>query len=252
MQVGFFDKLCRATSDDRLKPYRHRNTAGNNLKIYASYVWNIALSESIYPALHGFEVTLRNSVNDAATAAFGNRWFDDLTAAREKDTLEKLKRNLGVQALDIGQFVSGVTLGFWVALFTRRYEQVLWPRLLSEAFPNMPRRMRTRKNLYARLDKIRNLRNRIYHYEPVWHWNDISEQHHSVLETIGWMNGSMLAVVKMLDRFPEVHRLGLQNYEKNYTDAPSPPLWGLRAYWSVARSDCSAGTKKGIKYGREQ
>ena len=215
MQVSFFDELCRAISDERLDPYRHRNTAGSSLKIYASYVWNIALSESIYPALHGFEVTLRNNINDAATAAFGNRWFDTLLAPREKDTLQKLERKLGVPALDIGQFVSGVTLGFWVALFTRRYEQVLWPRLLGDTFPNMPRSMRTRQNLYAQLNRINRLRNRIYHYEPVWHWNDIAEQHSMVLETIGWMNGRMLDVVKMLDRFPEVHRVGIQNYEKN-------------------------------------
>jgi len=215
MQASFFDELCRAISDERLDPYRHRNTAGSSLKIYASYVWNIALSESIYPALHGFEVTLRNSINDAATAAFGYRWFDTMLAPREKDTWEKLERKLGVPPLDIGQFVSGVTLGFWVALFTRRYEQVLWPRLLEDTFPNMPRSMRTRQNLYAQLDKINRLRNRIYHYEPVWHWNDIAEQHSMVLETIGWMNGRMLDVVKMLDRFPEVHRVGIQNYEKN-------------------------------------
>ena len=73
MQAHIFDELSRAISEERLSPYRHRNTAGSSLKIFASYVWNIALCESIYPTLHVFEVTLRNNINEAANKAFGER-----------------------------------------------------------------------------------------------------------------------------------------------------------------------------------
>ena len=215
MQPGLYDELRKAVSDDRLKAYHNNNTLGDNRKVFASYIWNAALSESLCPLLHVLEITLRNSINDAAVAVFGERWFDDLFKSNERATLTKLKVYLHVETLTPGQFISGVTLGLWVSLFFSRYEQVLWPRLLKNVLPHMPRRSRTRQNVYARIEKIRNLRNRIYHYEPIFHWKDIYQQHDEILETIGWLNRPMLDVAKMLDRFPEVYSRGTQGYENS-------------------------------------
>jgi len=215
MQAILYDELRKAISDDRLKPYRHGNTLGEERKVFASYIWNTAISECLCPLLHGLEVTLRNSINDAAVAAFGERWFDNLLKDHERATLTKLKNSLNVQTLTPGQFISGVTLGFWASLFLSRYEQVLWPRLLRDVLPHMPRRPRTRQNVYDRIEKIRKLRNRVYHYEPIFHWKDIDKQHDEILEMIGWLNQPMLEVAKMLDRFPVVYSRGTQDYEKS-------------------------------------
>lgn len=225
MQGTFLDQLLRAISDKRLDSYRQPNNNGVDLKCFASYAWNAALSESLCSSLQGLEVTLRNSIHDAATTCFGSdSWF--LGEAVQLDPLgQRMLASVKMQLKNDNKpplpenFVSGFSLGFWVNLFNRNYEQRarhdqrLWPRLLQEVFPYIPRHERVRTKLWSRLDQIRKLRNRIFHYEPIWHWNRLPLRHDEVLETIQWMNPAMLDMVQMLDRFPEVHRMGVQKYE---------------------------------------
>lgn len=178
-QETYFDQLSQATSPRRLEPYRHSNTFGDVTKIYGAYAWNIVLSESLYPAFHGIEIALRNSIRGAASQKFGDRyWFKTRLKPNEQRILTEVTNRLNSQKkpLQAGDFVAAFMFGFWVSLFNRRYEQVLGPRLLSPVFPSIPRRQRTRKDLFKRLDKIRILRNRVSHHEPIWHWKDLTEQ----------------------------------------------------------------------------
>ncbi|WP_444945362.1 hypothetical protein ACJJIP_13825 [Microbulbifer sp. VTAC004] len=71
-----------------------------------------------------------------------------------------LQQALG--GLDAGRVIAELSFGFWTSLLDRRYKQVLWPRLLKTAFPEMPRRLRTRNNLSRRFQRICHLRNRIF------------------------------------------------------------------------------------------
>ena len=111
-----------------------------------------------------------------------------------------------------GDLVSGLSLGFWVSLFKGQYERILWPRLLPDVFPHAPRRLRARKGISKRVDRIRRLRNRVFHHEPVWHLPDLEEQHHLILETIGWINPAMLEMTRLLDRFDSVYTRGSRPY----------------------------------------
>jgi hypothetical protein len=215
-QETYFDQLSRATSSRRLEPYRHGNTFGDDTKIYGAYAWNVVLSESLYPAFHGIEIALRNSIHEAASQEFGDQyWFKSRLKPNEQGILTEVTDRLNSQKkpLQAGDFVAAFIFGFWVSLFNRRYEQVLWPRLLSPVFPSIPRRQRTRKDLFKRLDKIRILRNRVSHHEPIWHWKDLTEQHHEILETIGWISPAMLELTKLLDRFPDGYTNGRETYE---------------------------------------
>lgn len=74
-QQEFFGQIHRAMSNGRIAPYLSRFKQ-SELQAYGAYAWNIALCESLYPALHGIEITLRNGINDAAVAEFKNQdWF---------------------------------------------------------------------------------------------------------------------------------------------------------------------------------
>lgn len=216
---GVFDQLRRAISDPRLGPYRQQNIGGADLDCYACYAWNNILCESLYPALQGLEVTLRNSIHAAASSVFSNDyWFNSVLIQQEQRRLVEVTarlKSLGKpSAASADDFVSGFNFGFWVSLFDSRYEQILWPRLLKGVFPHIPRRLRTRQNLLQRLDPIRILRNRVFHYEPIWHWKDLPQKHDTILEIIGWVNPIMLDMVNLFDRFAEVHRDGRQDCER--------------------------------------
>lgn len=82
----------------------------------------------------------------------------------------------------------------------------------------MPRRIRTRKTLSTRLNKVRHLRNRTFHHEPIWHWADLLQQHNELIETIGWINPALQETVKILvDRFPMIYHQGTQPYHEQLT-----------------------------------
>ena len=215
MTQEFFSNLYNSISNDLIGPYQQHNPQSDRT-IYAAYAWNIALCESLYPALNGFEIALRNGVNTAATRQFGSEhWFSGRLKTLEVEQLNRSRLQIdpsGVRLVTARELVAGLSLGFWVNLFKGRYEQILWPQLLRMVFPYTTKRQSTREFLYQRLNRIRRLRNRVFHHEPIWHWQDLEQQHQQILETIGWISPAMLAMTRLLDRFSSVYTGGAQPY----------------------------------------
>ncbi len=228
MQAELFESLLKALSTSRLAPYHHDDDGGRQLTPYSRYLWNTALSESLYCVLQGLEVTLRNSIHDSITRSLNkDDWFEDILAEPERTMLEDVKGRLKGQKkpLDMGQLVASSTFGFWVSLFNSRYENILWPQLLADIFPSMPKQIRKRRTISRRLNVIRGLRNRVFHYEPIWHWENLPKQHEEILETIAWINPIIAGLVRLTDRFPETHRVGIRSYEdllSGYVHSLSP------------------------------
>lgn len=218
MQDQFFAALRSAISNERFDVCR-RADSESELDMLCRYAWNVALSEALYPALQNLEVVLRNSVHSAATQAFNNvLWFDTRPATlrpQEQQVVERAKSNLRSHGrpLAAGRLIAELTFGFWTSLFNRRYEQVLWPRLLEDTFPYMSRRDRTRPTLSRRLERIRHLRNRVFHHERVWHWRDLQQQHAELLETIAWISPAVHDITQVLNRFPDVYNQGSNSYK---------------------------------------
>ena len=228
MQAEPYESLLRALSTSRLAPYRHDDDGGSQLIPYSRYLWNTVLSESLYCVLQGLEVTLRNSIHDSITRYLDKEdWFEDILLEPQRIVLEDVKERLKGQKkpMDLGQLVASSTFGFWVSLFNSRYENILLPELLADIFPSMPKRIRKRKTISRRLNGIRRLRNRVFHFEPIWHWESLPRQHDEILETIAWINPSMGELVRITDRFPETYSFGIPGYEdllSAYIDTLSP------------------------------
>ena len=214
----FFNGLETAISRRRLSNY----PMGDPLETYGTYAGNIELCESLYPVLHCVEVVLRNSIHHAAAQEFGDEtWFIRQLKPEELVMSRKVEQTLKKQNIELeaGNFLPRLSFGFWTNLFGRRYEQVLWPKLLPPVFPHLPNSERTRNKVYQRLIKIHSLRNRVFHHEPVWHWKDLPEQHSHILETVGWVSPAMRRFLEAIDRFPQVHSAGASGYRRRLTDA---------------------------------
>jgi hypothetical protein len=112
--------------------------------------------------------------------------------------------------LTAGRVVAELTFGFWTSLCDRAYERPLWQPLWRRrtVLPHLPRRHRTRHFVSAHLNGIRLLRNRVFHYEPVWHRRDLAQRHQDILEAIGWVSPVLAATAAPLDRFPLVYAQG--------------------------------------------
>lgn len=213
MQADFADKLKQALSSERLSAYQQRMTKDGDLNLFSHYAWNMALSESLYAALQMLEVAFRNTVHHAAMREFGREdWFDDRRLVKAKDQAaitaakDKLLRNK--KPLESGRIIAELNFGFWTSLLDSRYEQVLWPRLIKACFPYMPNALRTRKNLSRRFNRVRHLRNRVFHHEPVWYWQNLTQQHQEILQAIGWVEPALQDLVMTIDRFPTVYQQG--------------------------------------------
>lgn len=204
----------------RLEAYR---AGGSDLDMLARYYWNITLGESLYPTLSGLEVTLRNSIHQAGATIFTNdRWFDDPRVlplqTREQAQLDDAKHELMRRGrpLEVGRIIAELPFAFWTGLLNAPYERRLWhPRaalgLLPIAFPFVPNRYRSRQPIFDRVNKVRFLRNRIAHHEPIWNWNrpSLVVQHREIIETIGWMNPAVQRTIQRADRFDAVAARGL-------------------------------------------
>ncbi|HVP00454.1 MAG TPA: hypothetical protein VMT15_20420 [Bryobacteraceae bacterium] len=128
------------------------------------YEYNVQLSEALYGALHGLEVTVRNAAHHALSASYGvPTWYDRVSLTKYwTGVLKDAKNKVGAAP---GKVVAELTFGFWVDLCSKRNNNILWVhRKLSRAFPNTAM---SRDQVHQRLKIIQALRNRISHHEPV-------------------------------------------------------------------------------------
>jgi hypothetical protein len=217
-QPPSIEPLWRLMSAQRIAAFRRGD--GSDEEVLARYLWNTALCEALYPSLHFLEVALRNLVFDAAAAAYppdqaAASWLEHPGVLHDSElrTVRAARQRLlrRGKPCEAGRLVAELSFGFWTALFDVRYEQdrVLWPRLFAQKiFAHAPRQKRSRKALSPLLNRVRHLRNRAFHHEPIWHWGDLAEHHALALELLGWMSPGLRATVCAMDRFPRVHREG--------------------------------------------
>jgi len=146
----------------------------------ALYDWNAQLSGAFMAPLHICEAVIRNAVSDALTAVYGDRWpwsrvfetslpspsggynpRNDLQSGRKKK-------------LTTGKVIPELKFVFWQKMFTDRYDERIWDIHLRRVLPNLDAAKTVtelRQEIYADLEHVRSLRNRIAHHEPVFRRN---------------------------------------------------------------------------------
>ncbi|MCC7477452.1 hypothetical protein IT575_03245 [bacterium] len=179
----------------------------------------MGLCESLYLPLNGLEIALRNRVQRTLSTKLGKgRWWDPqwkLLPNRDLDQVDKVMKRLAREGKhpNIGRVVSGLTLGFWVGLFAADHERLLWKGdALRRTFPYALRKDLGYHNLRRRLFRIRFLRNRVFHHEPIWQWADLDEAHMDVVEMTKWLSADMYESLRPYDRFADIYKTGYQPY----------------------------------------
>lgn len=229
MVAQFITALERPVSRVRLENYHPAN--GTDLDMVVTCFYNLELSEALYPALQAFEIALRNSVHLALSQHFQNPyWFDTpglyplpkppatmpwqalaIQGARDKLTEEKKPHGSD-------RIVAEMHLGFWHGLFNRPFEAALWrpnqSALVKQVFPLAPNSQRNRQSVWNHIHRIRILRNRVMHYEPIWHRARLADDHGAILEALRWISPDMHDIITMCDRFLLVHGGGRADMQR--------------------------------------
>lgn len=194
------------------------------------YKANVLICESLYPTLHVVEVVLRNHIFSGIAIKKGvnwltnspDRWMREEELRKLQDAIQTLKKTN--KTTESGRVIAELNFGFWTSLFDRVYEkQQLWAGTIRAMFPNMAARPSKIADIRARLNKIRELRNRVFHYEPVWHWDDLVQQHREILETIGWVSSDMRTYASNMDRFSAVYHMTQSSVPGADSRGPSGP-----------------------------
>jgi len=224
-------------SADRLSVYVHASDRDCDRAI-ARYLWNCALCESLYPIVHAVEVAVRNTIDVALSRRFGSSWHQSASflGPRELQSLTDAVNKLAKRGKVVptrGDVVAEVNFGFWVSLFSRYYEGSgrLWPALSRDVMSGAPRWARTRQEFQRRLHETRDLRNRVFHHEPVWHWSDLARKHAEAHETLGWLSPEFESLAEKVDRFSTVRARGIDAYEGLLEGAQLCPIHNIACRW---------------------
>lgn len=205
--LALYTTLTSSLSRSRLEAYR--NKGDSELDLPARYNWNICLCEALYPTLQNIEVAFRNNLHNALTQKFGEYWmWNDPTLSHDADReqIDKAEANLSDNGkpAEPSRMVAELTFGFWTRLLDRRFERVLWPQLIREVFPYVPAKVRRRDHISAHFQKVRRLRNRVSHHEPVWKLS-LLDEHRNLREALSWLAPQLEELTLSYDRFPRVH-----------------------------------------------
>lgn len=199
--------LAKVFSAERIDKYvKYHNN--DYKKAYLHYSLNIKISESLYPCISILEVSLRNAINRELIKLFGTKdWYNhfsntpglirlnkEITEAQQKVS----KRN---ELITASKIVAELNLGFWVRLFNTEFHNILWKNL-RKAFPNLPKNERKRKTVSAPLNNFRNLRNRIFHNEPIsWNINQLEKLYIEIKKLLFWIDKDLTLFLDNIDRF---------------------------------------------------
>jgi hypothetical protein len=183
-----WSELERHFSAARLGRY-YRFFAQDADKAAEAYAHNLLLAEAMMPMLNVLEIALRNGINARLSKHYGRiDWWEAWLGAAEfnwqnkeiANTKAKLTRKKEVLSAD--KIVAELTFGFWTSLFNTTFQAILW-KDLRLVFPCCPKSIRQRHTISSALNQARDLRNRVFHHEPLlWLAPALIEQYTASVE----------------------------------------------------------------------
>lgn len=181
--------LERALSSPRLGRYL-RDSNGLLDAALALYERNQRISEAFHRPLQSLEVCLRNYLNERLVAHYGSNWVHNMSPPfhqPEISRVEKAKADLKQKRVPVtqGAVVAELTFGFWVTLLSAHYEPSLWTPHFSKVFRNGGRKLK-RQVVHNQMNDLRVFRNRVAHYEPIYHLNP-TKVHADIIAALAWI-----------------------------------------------------------------
>lgn len=208
----------------RMEPYLAASQ-GEQHRALDLYSWNLQLSAALWELIAIVEVTVRNSMHDRLTAAYGERWFnntsilDDRSLRTMRQAEVRARRgSASGRAPTAGRVVSEITFGGWVALLDKggssvaagrklRYHDTLWLPALAAAFPSGPGHQ---KKTNSGLRVVQSVRNRIAHHEKIFQEPfkdtrlDLVDLHEHCLDVARWVSVDVGIWASGATRVPDV------------------------------------------------
>ena len=209
-KIKFQQELIDTITPVRLKAYGE----DSNDILLEKYIYNLKVSESLYPALSLLEVTLRNKICYAIEILICKDWLinelnhQNLLFDKEYkkliETADKIKKEGKKVTND--RLISELTLGFWIHLCTKSYKPKFWDKkgFIELVFPNytINSNLRNISLIQKDLRDVLKLRNRISHQEIIINGNRTPEEYYKLIQTLlHTLSSGMFALLEDISRF---------------------------------------------------
>lgn len=194
-------------SQARLSSYRTFFAPKDDAALYGIYCWNEAISSCFMRLIGVLEISMRNRFHNALSARLwnptvshgsnaSNDWYNRLPLGKKSDDQIKAMTHVRIKGGALvpkskppspNKVVAGLMYGFWSKLLDVHSDsagnKIDWGKLLVDIVPNHHQRTDSywRKQshqdvLYARIELVGDLRNRVAHFEPLWKLRELKEE----------------------------------------------------------------------------
>ena len=209
-KTNFQQELIDTITPVRLKAYGD----DSNDILLEKYIYNLKVSESLYPALSLLEVTLRNKICYAIESLICKDWLinelnqQNLLLDKEYkklvETADKIEKDGKKVTND--RLISELTFGFWIHLCTKSYKPKFWDKkgFIELVFPNytVSSNLRNISLIQKDLRDVLKLRNRISHQEIIINGNRTPEESYKLIQTLlHTLSSGMYALLEDISRF---------------------------------------------------
>ena len=196
------ENIRECLSNERLHSYFFFLPEKHHKRAVIPYDWIQMLSSMLFIPLQYFEITLRNKINITLTQHYqrvsskkplgGNsedwlKWMPN-NQKTHKDVALAYKtatQDIKGRKVLIGDIISRLQFGVWLRVLEEHPDvnapYHFWSFIKAKLFPNLPKGT-TRKTVLIELRSLNILRNRLFHYEPIWNYAAIPNFHQGIAE----------------------------------------------------------------------
>ena len=202
MQAQNIPQTILELSAPRLATYRSFYAPANDSELYGLYCWNENIASLFRFLINSVEIAMRNGFHRELSLRYGatagtasSDWYNELAlTGKTLDNIQWVTHAWRrgrptaplVPAPSPDTVVAKQTFGFWKNLFdvqtTLGGANVPWGSIMPTLLPNHRQRqpgywsLTRRGEIWARIDLVGNLRNRIAHLEPIWKSGPLYEE----------------------------------------------------------------------------
>lgn len=224
MNTNFFQNIEKSISQSRLSTYKNHSNCTNDKEVIINYVLNAKISENFYFLLQNLEVSLRNAIYDSFKLHYPTSDFFFLHeinpkkrnaySKKEKHSVECWKMLCGARynlsskgvVINDAKMIAELNFGFWTTILASKDKKYtnMWRKIFNEVFPNykiIKSVDNDKLDIAKVIDNIRQFRNRIFHYEPIFNQTNLNQIHSDIIEILGWINKDLQALTISFDEF---------------------------------------------------
>lgn len=193
-----YQSIKNVLSHSRLVTYE--KFTQNTQQALDLYQWNLQVSSALFECLGVCEVVVRNAVANAIQAEHGAEWAFNVRFVR---TMKQNRRDelLNARQATTEQTICELPFVFWQGFFTSRFDDEIWKKHWAVALPNAKHAdlQAMRAEVFDSLEKLRKLRNRIAHHEPIFNRN-LQGDYKRIIKIIGYCSQEIADWVKSWQR----------------------------------------------------